>query len=256
MSGASLAAERLLRETEGLADEAFIAAVARSFPGRIAFASSLGPEDQVLTHLLMAQDPGIPIFTLDTGRLPEETYELIQETRSFFGKEIELVFPDSAEVEELVRERGPNLFYESVDNRKACCNARKVLPLKRKLAGYDAWITGLRRSQSVTRGGLARVEHDAANDKVKINPLVDWSREAVWSYLRAHALPYNKLHDRGFPSIGCAPCTRAVRPGEDERAGRWWWERADQRECGIHVQDGKVTRRRIEVENVRAPRQA
>ncbi|HET6485279.1 MAG TPA: phosphoadenylyl-sulfate reductase, partial [Spirochaetia bacterium] len=159
-------------------------------------------------------------------------------------KPIQVLFPDSEAVEAMVREKGLNLFYESIENRKACCEVRKVRPLQRELRKHQAWITGLRRSQSPTRTNLHRVEYDEANAMVKVNPLIDWSRERVWGYVREHGLPYNALHDRGFPSIGCLPCTRAVEPGEDERAGRWWWEQPAQKECGIHVQNGTVARRR------------
>lgn len=246
MKERELEAERLRTESAGMDDRAFIAEVARRYSGKIVFASSLGAEDQVLTHLIVEAGAEIPILTLDTGRLPQETYELIDATRRRFGVEIGVYFPDAEAVESLVRERGPNLFYEGIELRKACCRVRKVLPLERALEGRIAWLTGMRRSQSVTRGELHRVEYDAANDMVKINPLIAWSREQVWEHIRAHTLPYNALHDKGFPSIGCAPCTRAVQPGEDERAGRWWWERPENRECGIHVQAGAVVRVRVD----------
>jgi phosphoadenosine phosphosulfate reductase len=234
--------ERFRAATAGAEIEEFLPAAAAAFNGDLLFASSLGAEDQVLTHLLSRLAPEVPIITLDTGRLPQETYDLIDETRRRLGVEIEVLFPHAASVEAMVRTHGVNLFYESVEKRKACCFARKVEPLKRKLAGFDAWMTGMRRDQSPTRSGVERIEVDAVNGMVKLNPLVDWSRERVWSYLRAEDVPYSKLHDRGFPSIGCLPCTRAVGPGEDERAGRWWWERPEQKECGIHIVDGKAVR--------------
>lgn len=244
MSEREREAERLRTESAGMEVRELLRLVARKYAGRILFATSLGAEDQVVTHLLAETAPDLPIVTLDTGRLPQETYDLIEATRRFFGREIRVLFPDAGAVESLVRERGPNLFYEGVAERKACCNARKVLPLTRALAGQSAWITGMRRAQSVTRSELGRIEYDAANDMIKLNPLIDWSRERVWDYIHAHGLPYNKLHDRGYPSIGCLPCTRAVLPGEDERSGRWWWERPESRECGIHLQEGRVVRAR------------
>ncbi|HUZ18916.1 MAG TPA: phosphoadenylyl-sulfate reductase [Spirochaetia bacterium] len=234
--------ERFRAATAGAEIEEFLSAAVLEFRGRLLFATSLGAEDQVLTHLLSRLAPEIFIITLDTGRLPQETYDLIDETRLSLGVEIEVLFPHTASVETLVRAHGVNLFYESIEKRKACCFARKVEPLRRKLAGFDAWMTGMRRDQSPTRSEVERIEVDPANGMVKLNPLVEWSRERVWSYLRAEGVPYNRLHDRGFPSIGCLPCTRAVAPGEDERAGRWWWERPEQKECGIHIVDGKVVR--------------
>ena len=202
--------------------------------GAVAFASSLGAEDQVLTHLIRTKFPDIGIFTLDTGRLPEETYDLIQKTMETYGFHYEILYPDLKELEPLVAEHGPNLFYKSVELRKACCHARKVVPLQRKLAGLKAWICGLRRAQSVTRSEIKAVEWDAANGLVKVNPLAAWSEEDVWKYIRENKVPYNALHDKGYPSIGCAPCTRAVKPGEDVRAGRWWWESPEHKECGLH----------------------
>jgi len=244
MAGVNDAVDHLREKTAGLDDAAFISTVLGHFQGRICFASSFGAEDQVLAHLLWSVDQTLPILTLDTGRLPQETYDVMDATRARFGRPIRVLFPDAEAVEAMVREKGLNLFYASIENRKACCDVRKVRPLRRELAKYQAWITGMRRSQSSTRSGLHRVEYDDANDMVKINPLIDWTREAVWAYLKEHDLPYNVLHDRGFPSIGCLPCTRAISAGEDERAGRWWWEQPGQRECGIHVQDGRMARTR------------
>jgi phosphoadenosine phosphosulfate reductase len=237
-------AEMVRAKTEGMDDATFFATILREFRGRIVFASSFGAEDQVLTHLLWSTDGTVPIITLDTGRLPQETYDVMDATSNHFGKPIQVLFPDAEAVETMVRGKGVNLFYDSIENRKACCDVRKVQPLKRELGKYQAWITGMRRSQSLTRTDLQRVEYDQANTMVKFNPLIDWSREAVWAYVRGHGLPYNALHDRGFPSIGCLPCTRSVEPGEDERAGRWWWEQPGQKECGIHIQDGKAVRTR------------
>jgi phosphoadenosine phosphosulfate reductase len=213
------------------------------FGNRIALATSLGAEDQVLTDMLAHVAPGVPIFTLDTGRLPQETYDLIDATRKRYGIEIEVLFPDREAVEAMVNQKGVNLFYHSVENRKACCHVRKVIPLRRKLAGLDAWVTGLRREQAVTRQDVQTVEWDQGNGLVKINPLANWSADQVWEYIRRHNVPYNALHDKGYPSIGCAPCTRAVAPGDEVRSGRWWWEEPQHKECGLHVVDGNLVRK-------------
>jgi len=201
---------------------------------KIAFATSLGAEDQVLTEMIAGIDPGIRIFTLDTGRLFQETYDLLDITRKKYGIDIEVIFPDSIDVEEMVNTRGINLFYDSVENRKRCCFIRKTEPLKRALAGMNAWICGLRREQSVTRQEVEAVEWDSSQMKIKVNPLADWTTDQVWEYIRSHKIPYNTLHDKGYPSIGCLPCTRPVEPGADIRSGRWWWESPDNKECGIH----------------------
>ena len=206
------------------------------FRPRIALASSFGAEDVVLIDLLMELDPRARVFTLDTGRLHSETYALAQALRDRYGLAIDVFFPRTEALEAMVRAHGVNLFYASVENRKLCCGVRKVEPLGRALEGLDAWITGLRREQAVTRGRVRKVEIDADHGGIlKLNPLADWSWDRVWGYIRDHAVPYNALHDAGFPSIGCAPCTRAVKPGEDLRAGRWWWEQdAAAKECGLH----------------------
>jgi phosphoadenosine phosphosulfate reductase len=203
---------------------------------RLAVASSLGAEDQVLVDIAAGIDPKVRVFTLDTGRLFPETYDLMEETVRRYGIDLEIQFPDKSDVEEMVRDAGPNLFYRSVENRKRCCFVRKVKPLRRMLEGLDAWICGLRREQSVTRTGVEALQWDEANGLVKINPLSNWSEAEVWDYIRRHKVPYNVLHDRGYPSIGCQPCTRAVRPGADPRSGRWWWESPEHKECGLHVE--------------------
>jgi phosphoadenosine phosphosulfate reductase len=203
--------------------------------GNVAFASSLGAEDMVVMDAILTGGLPITIFTLDTGRLPRETLTLLERMRDRYSHEIDVYRPDADEVDGYVRAHGANAFYESVDLRKSCCHIRKVKPLARALAGRDAWVTGLRRAQSVTRTELPLREFDAAHGLVKFNPLADWSEEEVWGYIRDRDVPYNALHDRGYPSIGCDPCTRAIRPGEDIRAGRWWWESRDNKECGIHV---------------------
>ena len=210
-----------------------------TFGRKAALSSSFGAEDMVLIDLLMKLDRTARIFTLDTGRLPQETYNVIDATRSKYGAAIEVLFPQAEAVEAMVAEHGMNLFYQSVENRKLCCGVRKMEPLRRALSGLDAWITGLRREQSVTRTAVHKVEWDEGNGLVKVNPLVDWTHDDVWKYIREHNVPYNALHDRGYPSIGCGPCTRAVQPGEHERAGRWWWEHPETKECGLHVSVAK-----------------
>lgn len=207
----------------------------RKFHPQIALASSFGAEDVVLIDLMTKIGPKARIFTLDTGRLPQETYDLMDKIREKYKIQIETYFPDAAAVEKMVNQKGYNLFYQSVENRKECCGVRKVEPLKRALKGLKAWITGLRREQSVTRTGIAKLEMDQDHGGIyKINPLADWTRQQVWDYIKSNKVPYNALHDKGYLSIGCDPCTRAVKPGEDERSGRWWWERPGQKECGIH----------------------
>ena len=207
-----------------------------TFGRRAALSSSLSFEDQTVTQLMVATDKEhTRVFTLDTGRQFQENYELIDRTEMTYGIRIEVFFPDFRKVQEMVRAHGINLFYDCIELRHLCCNVRKIEPLKRALEGVEVWITGLRRSQSVTRANMQMVEYDADDDVLKLNPLVLWSEQDVKEYVRANAIPYNKLHDQGFPSIGCQPCTRAVRDGEDVRAGRWWWEDPDKRECGLHA---------------------
>jgi phosphoadenosine phosphosulfate reductase len=198
------------------------------------FANSLGAEDMVLTDLIARHARGIDVFILDTGRLHAETYTLLQRVTDHYDMRVRVVYPQATAVERFVTERGINAFYRGVELRKACCEVRKVEPLSRALAGKCAWITGLRRAQSVTRRDLPVREFDNAHGIEKFNPLADWSEAEVWAYLHQFQVPYNELHDKGFPSIGCAPCTRALTPGEDIRAGRWWWETADTKECGLH----------------------
>ena len=206
-----------------------------TFHPRIALAWS-GAEDVVVIDMLMRINPTARVFTLDTGRLNQETYEVMDAVKKKYGLHLEVMFPEHTAVETMVREKGMNLFYESIEHRKLCCGIRKVEPLNRILGELDAWITGLRRGQAVTRTQLKKVEIDAAHrGMIKVNPLADWSLEQVWAYIKKHGVPYNKLHDQHYPSIGCEPCTRAVQPGEDERAGRWWWELPEQKECGLHV---------------------
>lgn len=207
------------------------------FDGKVGLASSFGAEDVVLMDMMAKIDAEKAyVFTLDTGRLPYETYSLFDAFKKKHpALTIHTFYPNTAAVEEMVTQQGPNLFYESIDNRKKCCDVRKVEPLKRALSGLDAWITGLRREQSVTRTEVAKVENDTGFGLVKFNPLADWSEADVWDYIKKNNVPYNSLHDKNYPSIGCAPCTRAVKEGEDIRAGRWWWESPDLKECGLHV---------------------
>jgi phosphoadenosine phosphosulfate reductase len=215
---------------------------------RLAIASSFGAEDMVLIDLLASLEPRPRVFTLDTGRLPQETFDLIDQVRRRYAIEVEVYFPEAERVEAMVRAKGLNLFYESTENRSSCCHVRKVEPLGRALATVDGWVTGLRRDQIATRVETAKIALDPQHGGIwKVAPLADWSSERVWAYIRERELPYNALHDRGYPSIGCAPCTRAVQPGEDERAGRWWWERPEERECGIHFdpRSGRMMRTRV-----------
>jgi phosphoadenosine phosphosulfate reductase len=227
----------LLAELAGAGADDVLADAAQRFPGRVAFASSLGLEDQVLTAMIAEAGLDIPIFTLDTGRLYPETYDLIARTRERYGVVIHVYFPSANDVEEMVDGDGVNLFRDSMEARKRCCEVRKVRPLRRAQRELDAWICGLRSGQGATRQKVEVAEWDDAG-LVKINPLAAWDEAGVWDYVRAHDVPYNALHDAGYPSIGCAPCTRAVPEGEDPRSGRWWWESAEHRECGLHHRTG------------------
>ncbi|HYG76224.1 MAG TPA: phosphoadenylyl-sulfate reductase [Planctomycetota bacterium] len=195
-----------------------------------------GAEDVAVLDMMWRIDKNCRVFTLDTGRLNPETYELIDKVSLKYSLKVEVMFPQTAAVEKMVAEKGINLFYESLENRKLCCGVRKVEPLNRMLGTLDGWITGLRRTQAVTRGKLSKLEIDADHGGIlKLNPLADWTTQQVFDYMKANGVPKNKLHEQGYPSIGCAPCTRAVKPGEDERAGRWWWENPEHKECGLHV---------------------
>ena len=208
---------------------------------RVAKASSFGAEDAAIIHMMVGINPEFRFFTLDTGRLPQETYDIMDMVRKTYNVKIEVLFPDAAEVEEMVRTRGVNLFYDSVENRKLCCQVRKINPINKILKELDGWISGLRRDQTQVRSNARMLEMDEAHGIVKINPIIDWTWEDVWRYIRQHDIPYNSLLDRGYPSIGCQPCTRAVKPGEDIRAGRWWWEQGQHKECGLHIgQEEKV----------------
>jgi phosphoadenosine phosphosulfate reductase len=208
----------------------------------VTFANSLGAEDMVLTDLIARYQPDIEMFSLDTGRLPQETYDLMQEVRQRYSVPLSIYFPDRVLIEGYVAQNGINGFYDSVELRKGCCHIRKVEPLKRALTGKRAWLTGMRRDQAVTRGNLEVSSFDADHGLQKINPLLDWTNAEVWEYIKQNNIPYNKLHDRFFPSIGCAPCTRSVTPGEDIRSGRWWWENPENKECGLHLTSTPLAR--------------
>lgn len=210
------------------------------FGDGLVIASSFSVEDTALIDMAVALEPKVKVFTLDTGRLPEETHHVIERVRARYGVEVVSYFPDTQAVERLVTLKGPSSFYASIEDRKECCRIRKVEPLRRALAGKRAWATGLRREQSVTRKDLLPFAVDEANGGiVKVSPLASWSADEVWAYVKERNVPYNKLHDEGYPSIGCAPCTRAVSPGDDVRAGRWWWESPDSKECGLHPTTGR-----------------
>ena len=228
-------------DTQLAATRATLESIAADFAPAV-FASSLAAEDMVLTDLILRAKLNIKVFTLETGRLHKETLGMLNRIREVYGYEVEQYKPEAAAVEAYVKANGLNAFYDSVEMRKECCRIRKVEPLNRALAGNKAWITGQRRAQSTTRSELAVQEDDPAHGMQKFNPLADWSEDDVWHYIRSNNVPYNPLHDKGYPSIGCEPCTRAIQPGEDVRAGRWWWESPDSKECGLHVVDGKLVR--------------
>jgi phosphoadenosine phosphosulfate reductase len=223
------------------ATQATLARIAAEYSPAV-FASSLAAEDMVLTDMILKAGLPIGIFSLETGRLHPETLEVLDKVKAKYDYDIALFRPQPEAVEAYVAQNGINAFYNSVEMRRECCRVRKVEPLGRALAGNKAWVTGQRRAQSTTRAELHVQEDDAAHNMVKFNPLADWSETDVWNYIRDNGVPYNALHDQGYPSIGCAPCTRAIEPGEDVRAGRWWWENPDSKECGLHMVDGKLIR--------------
>lgn len=208
--------------------------LAHTYEDKVVFTTSFGYEDQVITDLIFANNIPVKVVTLDTGRMFEETYKVLRSTNERYGKKIKVYFPEAEQVEQMVTEKGPFSFYESLENRKECCFIRKVLPLKRALSGNFIWITGLRAEQSANRSNLQEVEWDEGNEIVKFNPLLEWNLEQVKTYIKDNNVPYNILHDKGYVSIGCEPCTRAIKPGEDFRAGRWWWEQNSGKECGLH----------------------
>jgi len=226
--------EKILQEIKGLGIEQSLEYLVNAFPGELVFSTSFGWEDQVISHIIFKNNLPIKVFTLETGRLFPETYYVWNRTLEMYEKPIHAYYPDTAAVEKLVSLKGPSSFYESVENRKECCGIRKIEPLKRALAGNSCWITGIRAEQSLNREHMDPVEWDEANQILKFHPIFDWTLDQVKAYIRENNIPYNPLHDKGFPSIGCAPCTRAVKEGEDFRAGRWWWEDQDKKECGLH----------------------
>lgn len=207
----------------------------QDFKGRIVLSSSMAAEDQVLTDMLCKIDPTIEIFTLDTGRLPQETYDVIEKTNVKYGININIMFPDHKLMQQMLIDHGPNAFYQSLKDRKLCCHIRKTEPLKRALQAAQGWICGLRKEQSVTRQSLQPIQWDDMFEIIKISPLLDWTTEQIWNYINENDVPYNTLHDQGYPSIGCAPCTRPVEQDQDIRSGRWWWENPEHKECGLHL---------------------
>ena len=223
------------KQIKGASTLKILAYFAEKYKGEIAFSTSLGAEDQVLTDMIYKIHPLVRIFTLDTGRLFQETYNLLNITEKKYGIKIQLYFPSAARVEEMVKDKGINLFYESVENRQLCCQIRKIEPLRRALNGMKIWISGVRKEQSVTRQEFELIDWDESHKVIKLLPLVDWTESQVWDYLKEKKIPYNELHDKGFPSIGCLPCTRAIKPGESLRSGRWWWELPENKECGLHL---------------------
>jgi phosphoadenosine phosphosulfate reductase len=227
-------AENIKKETAGLDPLEALTQLADIFRGEIVFSTSFGWEDQVITHMIFANNLPIKIFTLETGRLFPETYYVWNRTMEIYGKPIHAYYPKNDSLEQMVNAKGPNSFYESVENRKECCGIRKIEPLNRALSGNKCWITGIRAEQSANRQFMENVEWDEGHQLVKFHPIYSWTLDDVKEYIKKYNIPYNTLHDRGFPSIGCAPCTRAVQPGEDFRAGRWWWEDQSKKECGLH----------------------
>ena len=236
--------EVISKQIKDLGIEKSLAVLADIFPGKVIFSTSFGWEDQVLTHMIFSEKLPVKVFTLETGRLFPETYSVWNRTLERYGQPVHAYYPETAAVENMVSLKGPTSFYESVENRKECCGIRKIEPLKRALDGNEVWITGIRAEQSANRESMENLEWDAENRIIKFHPLFNWSLEQVKDYIRENNIPYNSLHDKGFPSIGCAPCTRAVNEGEDFRAGRWWWEDANKKECGLHT--GQVVPVKIE----------
>lgn len=225
----------LIQETEGLSIVDTLRHLTARFPGAVTFSSSFSYEDQVVTHLIATNKLAVQIFTLDTGRLFAETYNVWTNTNAYYDLQVKAYYPDHGSLEPFLQEHGPNAFYTSQAHRQTCCTIRKVAPLKRALKGNAVWVTGLRAEHSPDRKASHRIAWDEHNNIIKFNPLIDWTTDEVIQFIREHHVPYNSLHDRGFISIGCAPCTRAIRPGEDFRAGRWWWEYSNKKECGLHT---------------------
>jgi phosphoadenosine phosphosulfate reductase len=228
--------EDILRgRVSGMVPVEAIRFLAKEFPNKVTFSTSFGWEDQAISHMIFTNDLPVKVFTLETGRLFPETYYVWNRTLETYGKPIHAYYPDAHAIQEMVSKKGPNSFYESVENRKECCAIRKIEPLKRALEGMSIWITGIRAEQSVNRQDMHSVEWDEGNGLIKFHAIFDWTLDEVKEYIKVNHIPYNPLHDKGFPSIGCAPCTRAVAEGEDFRAGRWWWEDQSKKECGLHA---------------------
>jgi len=229
---------QLAAQLDSQSSEQVLGYALEKFHPRIALSNSLQTEDMVVLDIAWRIEPKVRVFTLDTGRLHQETYDMMDRVRDHYGVKLEVLFPDAAEVQAMVNAKGLNLFYESVENRHECCGLRKVKPLQKALAGLDAWVTGLRRDQWASRTNIQKIEIDAANGGIiKFNPIADWTQELLDEYVKAHNVPRHALYSKGFTSIGCLPCTRATQPGENPRAGRWWWEQEGQKECGLHVRE-------------------
>lgn len=241
ISSPHTAIDNLLHQLSGLGADAVLEQLVNDFPGQVTFSSSFSYEDQVITHMILDKKLLVKIFTLDTGRQFSETYSVWNSTNEKYGTHIKAYYPNQDALQKFIEEKGPNSFYESIDNRKGCCFIRKVEPLKRALAGNAIWITGLRAEHSPERQNLPIIEWDEANQVIKYHPILHWTTEEVKDFVRKNHIPYNPLHDKGFVSIGCQPCTRAIKPGEDFRAGRWWWEDADKKECGLHEHAPETT---------------
>jgi phosphoadenosine phosphosulfate reductase len=227
----------IIQKTKVLDLDEVLIELTKEFPDQVTFSTSFSFEDQVITHKILSSQLPITIFTLDTGRLFPETYSVWSATNEKYNTHIKAYYPDHSLLEDFIAVKGPNSFYESVENRKGCCYIRKVEPLKRALKNNAVWITGLRAEHSAERHDIPQVEWDESNNVIKYHPILHWTTEEVKQYINQNNIPYNSLHDRGFVSIGCAPCTRAIKPGEDFRAGRWWWEDNTKKECGLHVHE-------------------
>jgi len=223
-------------ELDALSAEQVLEWTFNRFGDRVALAASFGVEDVALIHMASSIRSNVRVFCLDTGRLHQQTYDLMDRIRNRYGISIEIMMPNTADVETMVHQHGINLFYDSVELRRRCCDVRKIRPLRRVLSKLDAWVTGIRRDQNVSRAGIVKLHLDHANGGlIKANPLADWTSERVWEFVKENNIPYNPLHDNGFPSIGCEPCTRPIEAGDESRSGRWWWESAEMRECGLHA---------------------
>ncbi len=244
-------AKKLSQEFAQTSIENTLKAISERFKNKITFSTSFGQEDQVISHIIFTNDFPVEVFTLDTGRVFPETYKAYNETLTKYGKQITSYYPETTAVEKMVTKKGPLSFYESVENRKECCNIRKVIPLKRALANMDIWITGLRASQSDARAELDLFQYEESFNVIKYNPLTNWSLNETMDYIKKNNIPYNTLFDKGFVSIGCEPCTRAIKKGEDFRAGRWWWEDNSKKECGLHAPEQLEQTTKINIKHIK-----